>query len=406
MKSIIDSDLSQQFELELRENILHYWMEYAVDKENGGFYGEMTNENKANNQVERSAVLCGRLLWTFSIAYTQYNDASYLKTATWFFDYLTSQFWDDTYEGIYWSLNAKGQPENDRKHTYAQAFAIYGLSAYYQASGNQESLALAKKIFALIDHNSYDNINGGNIECRARDWSPLDDMRLSDQEIDSPKSMNTLLHLMEAYTALIKIWPNPLLKSRLDELIHIFIHHVIDQDTAHQRLFFNEQWLSLSNKISYGHDIESSWLLIEAAQASGDANLIAQASEIGLKMAQVVFEQAYTVEGSIIYETEADGTLVRKRHWWAHAEAVVGFYNAYQLSGNEYFKKAAIQVWQYIQDHFVDKKNGDWFRILDEEGTPILSHCKIGPWECPYHHSRMCFEMIQRINEVAEIESN
>ncbi|MBI9050353.1 MAG: AGE family epimerase/isomerase [Anaerolineaceae bacterium] len=392
-----NSELRKQFEAELRENILKYWMTHPLDRENGGFYGEITNDNQIHNEIERSAVLCGRLLWTYSLAYNHFKDESYLETAEWFFDYLTTRFWDEKYQGIYWALDAQGLPVNDRKHTYAQAFAIYGLSAYYQVTGREESLSLAKQLFKLIDQHTYDNVNGGNIECRARDWSTLTDMRLSALEIDSQKSMNTLLHLMEAYTALSKIWPDALLIRRLDELVRIFIKHIIDPETAHQRLFFDEQWQSLSGQISFGHDIEASWLLLEAAEALNDTDLIAQAKAIGVDMAQKVYQQACGADGSIIYEEEANGQQVSKRHWWAHAEAVVGFYNAYQLSGEDHYQKAALRVWEYIQQHFVDRKNGDWFKVLEEDGTAILDHVKVGPWECPYHHARMCMEMMVRL---------
>ena len=387
----------QQFEAELRGNILPFWMQRGPDRENGGFYGAIGNDLHINNEIERSAVLCSRILWTFSTAASLYGDEAYLATARRAFDELSGRFWDDKHGGIYWSLDRHGQPINDRKHTYAQAFSIYGLSAYYHATGEPRSLALAKLLFALVETHTFDPLNGGNLECRARDWSALKDMRLSAIDIDSPKSMNTLLHLMEAYAALLQVWPDKTLTEKLRGLVKVFLEHVIDPHSAHQRLFFDEQWNSLSNAISYGHDIETSWLLVEAAEVLNDPFLLGQARSKSVAMAQVVYDQALGPDGSVLYELDPiEHSKDDRRHWWAHAEAVVGFYNAYQLSGQPHFAQASEKVWDYIRAHFVDHRNGDWFKLLTAGGEPILEHPKVGPWECPYHHARMCYEMIRR----------
>jgi mannobiose 2-epimerase len=301
---------------------------------------------------------------------------------------------------VYWSIDRHGRPVNDRKHTYAQAFSIYGLSAYYRASGEPASLALAQRLFELVESHTYDSIHGGNIECRARDWSALADMRLSQKEIISAKSMNTLLHLMEAYASLAQVWPDESLRARLGGLANIFLEQVIDPHSCHQRLFFDQAWNSLPGPISYGHDIETSWLLLEAAGVLGDPALLARARSTAVAMAQVVYDQALGPEGSVLYESlPAEQRQDATRHWWVHAEAVVGFYNAYQLSGQAHFSRAAAQVWAYIQAHFVDRQNGDWFKLLNPQGEPYLRHYKVGPWECPYHHARLCLEMIRRMGE-------
>jgi mannobiose 2-epimerase len=389
--------LRKQFSTELIENILAYWKSKPLDLKNGGFFGAITNDNQIINAVERSAVLCGRLLWTFSTAYTMEKSGDYLMVASWFYDYLSAYFWDTKYEGIYWSLNDDGTPHNDRKHTYAQAFAIYGLCVYYRITQEKRSLLLAKRLFALIDEYTHDAVHGGNIECRARDWSELEDMRLSELDVNSSKSMNTLLHLMEAYTQLVQLWPDPTLQERLQELIRLFLNTIVDSEKAHQKLFFDNEWHSMIGNISYGHDIEASWLILEAAEASKNEELIERAKELAVKMAQKVYDEAFNKDGSILYELTESGKQVQERHWWAHAEAVVGFYNAYQISDKPHFRDAAEQVWQYIQDHFVDTENGDWFKVLDPDGTPQPNRFKVGPWECPYHHARMCMEMMNRL---------
>ena len=387
------------FENELTQNILPFWMKHPIDREKGGFYGALSYDLKIFDDIERSAILCSRILWTFSTATFLYKNESYLETAEWAYRYLTENFWDKTHLGIYWSLDKNGQPLNDRKHAYAQAFSIYGLSAYYQASGDPYSLQLAQKLFELIETHTYDEQNGGYFECRARDWGSLADMRLSDKEIISDKSMNTLLHIMEAYSALYRIWPDEILYEKLKGLVNIFLEHVIDAEKAHQRLFFNKSWNSLKEQISYGHDIEASWLLVEAAELLKDKELLQRTEQTALKIAQAVYTEALGEKGSVIYEMEPGGHIVDQRHWWAHAEAVVGFYNAFQLSGQPHFAIAAEKVWNYIQAHFVDRQHGDWFKVLEADGTPILTQNKTGPWECPYHHARMCFEMSRRLKE-------
>ena len=393
------NELKHQFEAELRGNILPYWMNKTPDRQNGGLYGALTNDNQIHNEVERSAVLNSRILWTFSTAARLFQDDAYLSTAKWAMQALTQHFWDPKHDGIYWSVDAAGNPVNDRKHVYAQAFSIYGLSAYYQVTQDSEALQLAKRLFELIDQHTYDAQFGGNIECRARDWSSLEDMRLSSIDLNSSKSMNTMLHLLEACTALNSIWQDAKLTKRFEDQIALFSNTIIDATTGHQRLFFDDQWQSLSENISYGHDIETSWLLLEAAEASGQSNLINQAKSNAMKMAQVVYEQSLQPDGSILYEAGPGGHKVTDRHWWAHAEAVVGFYNAYETSQQDHFLQASTNVWTYIQNHFIDRKDGDWFKLLNENGSPYLEHYKVSPWECPYHHARMCFEMIRRLGK-------
>lgn len=394
-----NNELKRQFEAELRSNILPYWMNKTPDRQNGGFFGALTNDNQVHNEVERSAVLNSRILWTFSTAARLYHDEAYLSTARWAMQALTRHFWDSKHEGIYWSVDAAGNPVNDRKHVYAQAFSIYGLSAYYQVTRDPQALQLAERLFELIDQHTYDPQFGGNIECRARDWGRLEDMRLSSIDLNSSKSMNTMLHLLEAFTALHGIWQNEKQTSRFEDTITLFFKTIIHPETGHQHLFFNDQWHSLSENVSYGHDIETSWLLFEAAEASGNSDLINDAKTNAVRMAQVVYEQSLQPDGSILYEAGPGGHKVSDRHWWAHAEAVVGFYNAFKISQQHHYLQASTRVWTYIQDHFIDRKNGDWFKLLREDGSPYLEHYKVSPWECPYHHARMCFEMIRRLSD-------
>jgi mannobiose 2-epimerase len=394
----IRRDWKGRVERELKGNILPFWIEHAVDEANGGFYGAVTNDLRALNHVPRSAVLSARILWTYATAYRTFKDECYLSMAQRAYDYLTRRFWDHSYGGVYWLLDYRGNPVNDRKHVYAQAFAIYGLSEYYRATQDAESLRLAQELFRLIETHSFDTVNGGNIECCSREWGALSDMRLSEKEPNCRKSMNTLLHLMEAYTNLMRIWNSAELEAKQEKLLTVFLQHIIDPSTAHLKLFFDDEWHSLSDGVSFGHDIESSWLLVGAAEVLGKQEILAQARAMAVRMAEAVHAQGRDADGSLLYEAEGPGS--DDKHWWVQAEAVVGFYNAYQISSQDHLAEAALCLWDYIEAKFVDRTNGDWFKVLSRAGVPYAEHFKVGPWECPYHHSRMCFEMLVRLPSI------
>ena len=398
----IRRDWKGHIERELKGNILPFWIKHAVDEANGGFYGALSNGLVVDNDVPRSAVLTARILWTYSTAYRSYGDERYLTMARHAYDYLTQKFWDHLFGGIYWTLDQHGQAINDRKHVYAQAFAIYGLSEFYRATHEPESLRLAQELFRLIETHSFDAVKGGNIECCSREWGTLADMRLGEKEPDCRKSMNTLLHLMEAYTNLLRVWPDEELKVKQRGLIEVFLRHIINPHTYHFQLFFDDEWRSLSDEISYGHDIEGSWLIVEAAEVLSDADLLAQARVEAVKMAQAVYREGLDTDGAVLYAATPHGVTNDEKHWWVQAEAVVGFYNAYQISSQDHLAEAALRLWDYIEAKFVDRTNGDWFKVLSRAGVPYAEHFKVGPWECPYHHSRVCFEMLQRLNHTQE----
>ncbi len=389
--------LRRRLEAEVRGNILPFWMTSTVDDVNGGFYGAVTNDRQVQNDAPRSAILCARILWTYATAYRLFQDAAYLSMATRAYRYLTEVFWDPAFDGVYWHIDAQGRPLYDRKHSYAQAFAIYGLAEYCRATGDAQSLARAQTLYRLLEAHCYDAVNEGYVEGCSRTWGALDDMRLSDKEPNCRKSMNTLLHIMEAYTNLLRVWDNAGLKAKQRSLIQVFLRHVIDPQTYHFRLFFDDAWQSLSPNVSYGHDIEGSWLLVEAAEGLGEADLLAECKTVAVKMAEAVYAEGREPDGSLLYERTPEGVPFYDRHWWVQAEAMVGFYNAYQLSGQAHLAEAAYRSWQYIEDHFVDRQNGEWFKVVTRDGTPRQDQPKAGPWECPYHNSRMCYEMLGRL---------
>ena len=389
--------LREKMERELRENILPFWMEHTVDRHLGGFYGALTNDLQIHNEVERSLVLCARVLWTFSAAFRKYGDPAYLEMAQHAYRYLTENFLDPQYGGMYWWLDCNGKPVNDRKQTYGQAFAIYGLSEYFLATNEIEAIDLARELFDLIEEHDYEKVYGGYIEGCARNWGALADLRLSPKEpYNCPKSMNTLLHVLEGYTNLLRAWPNPRLIQAQTKLLKIFLDHVVDPQTHLTRLFFENDWTSLSDHMSFGHDIETSWLLVEAAEVLGNVTLIDRTREVAVQMAEAVFSRGRDADGSVLHEGSPGGILHPEKHWWCEAEGVVGFANAYEISGDEKFAQAALQIWDFIAAKMIDRQYGEWFKVLDRKGNPIPGQVKTGPWEDPYHHARACLEMIRR----------
>jgi mannobiose 2-epimerase len=391
------SELRKQLKEELTGNILPFWMTHAVDKVNGGFYGAVTNDLEVHNEVPRAAILCARVLWTYAAAYRRLGAEEYLSTAQWAYDYLTQVFWDQQYGGVYWSVDYKGNPVLDRKHQYAQAFAMYGLTEYYQATQDSQSLELAKTLFHLLEEHAYEPVYQGYIEGSSRKWEALEDMRLSDKDLNCRKSMNTMLHILEAYSNFMQVWDDTHLKAQHRALLQNFQEHIIDPKIDHFKLFFDDQWRSLSDRVSFGHDIEGSWLLWEAVEMQGDPSLRAQIRESVIRLANAVYQEGLDDDGSLFHEASPEGLVDPGKEWWTQAEAMVGFYNAYQLTGQKHFAEAAFRLWKYIQNKMIDRTHGDWFKRLLQDGTPETDRYKAGPWDCPYHHSRMCFEMLDRL---------
>jgi cellobiose epimerase len=398
----IASELKQRMERELRENILPFWVKNVYDP-SGGFYGAVSNELVIDNSVPRSLVLCSRLLWTYSAAYRLYGEPDYLKMARHAYEYLNSAFLDPEYGGMYWWLDGIGRPYNDRKQVYGQAFAIYALAEMHRATGEPEPLDLAKSLFGLVEKYGYDPLYGGYLEGCSRSWGSLSDMRLSDKEpFNSPKSMNTLLHVLEGYTNLLRVWPDDHLKRQQKNLVQVFLDHVVNPQTHFTNLFFDMEWNVLGDQISYGHDIECAWLLVEAAEGLDDPELLMRTQVIALQMASAVRSQGIAADGSIVAEGGPQGWTSTERHWWAQAEGVIGFYRAHQigwLAGVEHdnFLTTAQRLWDFIENNIVDRRHGEWFKVLDRTGYPIYGQVKAGPWEDPYHQARACMEMIRRV---------
>ena len=313
----------RELEEELTGNILPFWMTYVVDRVNGGFYGAVTHDLQVHNEVPRSAILCARILWTYAAAFRRLGAEAYRSMARWAYDYLTRVFWDREHGGVYWEVDLRGNPVSDRKHHYAQAFGIYGLSEYYRATQEPESLRLAQTLFHLLEQHASDSVYQGYVESSSREWGPLEDMRLSHKDLNCPKSMNTMLHILEAYTNLLRVWDDAYLKARHRALLDVFQQHIIDHQAGHFKLFFDNQWHSLSEHVSYGHDIEGSWLLWEAAELQDDPERMAQIRESAVRLATAVYREGLDDDGSVLYESGPQGLVDTGKAWWVQAEAMV-----------------------------------------------------------------------------------
>jgi len=390
--------LQAEMEHEL-DAILQWWSDHTQDPLNGGFYGKIDGHNQLVPSSDKGVILNTRILWTFSAAARLTGQSKFQSIAQRAYDYLCNHFIDTLHGGLYWMLNHTGDPIDRKKQIYAQSFAIYGMSEYFLLTKEQKALNIALDLFQLIEKHSYDTKYGGYLEAFTQEWQLIDDLRLSDKDANEVKTMNTHLHILEAYTNLYRAAPNEQINQALRKLISCHIDKFIDAETGHLKLFFDEQWTSKSDAISYGHDIECSWLLLEAAEVLGDTALIDAVKKITLKMAEATLHEGRKADGSVIYEKDGAHYDLEK-HWWVQAEAVVGFYNAYQMTNDTTYLNAAIDCWAFIKSYIIDKDKKEWHWSIREDGSVNKEEDKAGPWKAPYHNGRMCMEIIHRISSL------
>ncbi len=395
MKEIITS-LCNEVKAELESNILLFWMNKMTDNVRGGFYGRIDGNDVLEPEAPKGAILNGRILWTFSAAYRLLGKPEYLETATRAKRYLIDKFYDADFGGVYWSLNADGKPLDDKKQIYALGFAIYGLSEYARATGDKEALDYAVRLFETIEKYSFDKERNGYVEAFTRDWQSIEDMRLSDKDENMSKTMNTHLHILEPYANLYRVWKDARLECQLRNLIELFIKRILNRKTYHLDLFFDNDWTVTDEIISYGHDIEASWLIHEAALVLGDEPLLKEVEHIIRNIAQAA-DEGLNADGSMIYETFVDKNKTdRELHWWVQAENVVGHVNLYQHFGDEKALDTAVKCWQFIKEKLVDREQGEWHWSIMPDGSVNRKDDKAGFWKCPYHNGRMCMEIIER----------
>jgi mannobiose 2-epimerase len=380
---------------ELTGNILPFWIDRMSDP-GGGYYGRINGNGLLHADASRGGILNARILWTFSAAYRQIPDRAYKDAAEWSFRYICEYFIDREFGGTFWRLTANGKPEDSKKQIYSQAFFIYALTEYFQATGDPVALQEAIGLFRLIEDHSFDPVMNGYFEAYSRKWTLLDDLRLSEKDENEKKTMNTHLHILEAYTNLFRVWKDPELTNQLRNLILIFIQKIVNPKSGHLELFFDEDWNAKPSLVSYGHDIEASWLIEEAARVLGDPILHAEVQRVCIRIAQAACE-GLQPDGSMVYEKDVrTGNIDSDRHWWGQAEAMVGFLNACEMTHDRTWLDRAVKSWEYIDARLIDKEGGEWFWSISDQGIPNCRDDKAGFWKCPYHNGRMCLEVLRR----------
>ncbi len=384
----------------LEENILKFWLYKMQDNEHGGWYGQMKGDGSVVKTANKGGILNARLLWTFSAAYRLTGKSVYFEAAKRCNEYILSHFIDKEYGGIYWELDYEGNPVNTKKQFYALGFMLYGLSEYVRATGNKESLDCALKLFHCIESHSLDTLNGGYIEACKRDWSEMNDMRLSEKDENYPKSQNTHLHIIEPYANLYRVCPTPSVADALRRLINLFTEKILNPTTHHLDLFFSMDWKRMGQLESYGHDIECSWLLHEAALVLNDEALLKKVEPV-VRMVAQASEKGLQADGSMCYEANVEtGYFCEERHWWVQAETVVGFFNIFEHFGDEDSLSKSLRCFNYIKKHLIDYEGGEWWWSCDAQGHINREEDKAGFWKCPYHNGRMCMELMERINSM------
>ena len=387
------ASLSAEIEADLLDNILPFWMDHTVDPE-GGFYGTVGIDGRAFPGADKGAILNARIIWTFSKAYRHYGLESYKAVADRAADYYIEHFIDKKYGGVFWTVDAEGRMKDATKQTYATAFGIYGLSEHFRATGNAASLAAATGLFRTLEDKVHDKVRKGYIETFSRDYSSSDEKGV-DGQLEATKTMNTHIHIMEAYTTLYQAWPDPEVRACLVELLGIMETKLYNPATKHLILYCDNDWNSFNPTDSFGHDIETSWLLCEAAEAVGDEEILARIRRQAVEMVDVALAEGMGPEGAMLYERDEKGYR-KNLSWWPQCETIIGCINAWQLTGQRKYFDAAVRTWNYVKTHFVDKEHGGWFKGLTEDGRPTRE-AKVSQWNCPYHNSRAAYELKSRL---------
>ena len=380
---------------DLTENLMPWWMEKAVDPVNGGFYGEVDSDGRPTPDAPKFITLNARLVWTFASVYRVLGDEKYLAMANRAYAYFAEHFLDREYGGYYTLLDSRGNVLDDHKFIYGNAFALYGLSEYARATGSEEALSLAWEQARILEKAS-DTQYKGYYETAARDWTPTPWLRGVNRNPTDVKTMNSHLHLLEAFACHLRVNRNPFMRNRVRQLLHIMLNRIVDGDIHHYHCYFDRAWNPTSWEISFGHDIEGSWLMLEAAEVLNEAETLRRVRDVGVNMARAALEEGFTEEGAMLTEFDpVSGHRSKTLSWWEQNEAVVGFLNAWEQTGDEAFLDASLQCFEYINRHFIDREKGGWHPTLTLNGDSC-SRSKANGWICPYHNSRMSLEIIER----------
>lgn len=393
-QSLSVEELRGEIVADLKNSLLPFWVEHSVDPK-GGFYGSLKRDGTPIPDAPKGGVLNARILWTFSTAYRMYGDSVYLNLANRAQRYFIDHFVDPQYGGVYWLIKADGTPLDTDKQTYGSSYAIYGLSEHFRATGNMESLNKAIEIYRTLESKVKDGERDGYIESFTRQWGKPEKMGYDGAGI-ATKTMNTHIHVLEAYTSLYRVWRDDGLRERLSSMIDIITDRFYNPNTHHLILYCDSDWNNLEDIDSYGHDIETSWLLMEAAEVLGDKQKMEKCRPVILGLVNSALKEGIDSQGGMMYERHGD-KIRQDLSWWCQAETVVGCINAWQMTGEHCYVDYACRTWNFIKTKMIDKEYGEWFRTVLPDGTARKNELKASMWNCPYHNSRMGFEIDTRI---------
>ena len=384
----------EEVKAHLLNDIIPFWKNLR-DDEFGGYYGYMDYDLKVDKKAVKGCILNSRITWFFANAYTLLKDESLLEEAKHGFAFMKEHCMDKENGGIFWSMKYDGTPEDTTKHTYNQAFSIYALSSYYEATHDEEALAMAKELFHIIETKCTDEI--GYKEAFDKEFHEVENDKLSENGVIAEKTMNTLLHVFEAYTELYRVAKLPEVKERLEWIMDTFADKVYNPKLHRQEVFFDRNMNTILDLHSYGHDIETAWLMDRGVEVLGEKKYEEKMTPITKDLTAEIYKVAF--DGHSLANECEKGVVNVHRIWWVQAETVIGFLNGWQKdpSRTEYLD-AAKSEWQFIKDHVMDKRQGsEWFWEVDQSGKPYEGRPIVEPWKCPYHNGRMCFEVIRRL---------
>ena len=395
----MNTTLKTEFEKELK-NVLSFWSTKAIDPKTGQFYGEIDHYGTPEPEAHKGIIMYSRILWTFAAACRFYKNNDYKPFADKARSFIENHFLDKKNGGVYWETDCDGAVVVNKKQVYAEAFTIYAYAEYFLAFGDQSALDFAMELFNKLETICLDKKNGGYFEAFSETWDKLDDVRLSDKDLNEPKGMNTNLHVLEAYTTLYEATKDARVGKALKDEILLYLNTIVDKNN-HVTIFFSEDWQPKTTEISYGHDIESTWLIWEAAEQLDDKALLDEIRPKILAMIDTFIAEGFDTETNSTWYEYFPKTCKRDsdRHWWVQIEAVEGLANAYDMTGDKKYRDLALKQWDYIRKNVIDRVHGEWFWRIDYDGFPVDSEPKMGMWKCPYHNGRGLMHMIREMEK-------
>ena len=383
------------------DNILKWWEKNTLDEENGGFIGQVDFDMTKHPEADKAIVLNARILWTFTAAYRVFKKPEYFELACRSCEYIIKNFINKKYSGVYWTLDKTGKPKISRNQIFGLAFVSCVLAEFYRITKKKEVLDLAMLLFDSVEKHALDSKYNGYIEAFGEDWSNLEDMRLSPADKNEPKTINTHLHILMGYTSLYRVLKEEKVKKALKNIIEVFLNKIIDTERGATTLFFALDWTHKSDNDIYGIDVETSWILWDAVNVLGDEEIIKKTKPIVLKMVEHSLKCAFDKDGGLMSSGKDEKVTDTDKGWWAQTEIVIALLNAYQLTHEEKYLENALLSWDFIKKYIIDHKDGEWHaRVSKDDHKPYTNEVKAGVWKCPYHNSRMCMEVAERVNSI------